>query len=123
MSRSINEVEDQNEEATVDTDAPVFDKEVAIKESTLFLKDLLLTDPQTQEELFVATNVQMNDDGSVSIVCVTDVNSDKAIMHTIFSGYVSKDGESSVEVKEDESAIISSPTSGKLVGLDGQPLT
>lgn len=112
MSETTNEVENQEEVV-----APEFNKEEAIEESKTFLADLLLTDPQTQEKLFVATNVQMNEDGSVSIVCVSDVDSEQAIMHTIYSGYVQKsDGQ---EVKE-ESDIIT-PNSG-LVGLDGQPL-
>ena len=105
-----------SEEVADETVAPEFNKEDAIKESTAFIADLLLTDPQTQEKLFVATNVQMNEDGSVSIVCVSDIDSDKAIMHTIFSGYVDK----ATEEPKEESDIIAPPSG--LVGLDGQPL-
>ena len=111
MSETTNEVENQEEVV-----APEFNKEEAIEESKNFLADLLLTDPQTQEKLFVATNVQMNEDGSVSIICVDDVDSEKAIMHTIFSGYVKK----ASDEPQEESNIVT-PNSG-LVGLDGQPL-
>lgn len=101
-------------------EAIAFDKASAVNESAQFLKELLLVDPQTQNELFVATNVQMNEDGSVSVICVEDIDSDKAVMHTIYSGYVDKsDAE---ELPTEDSDIISSPTAGKIVGLDGQPL-
>jgi len=95
-----------------------FDKETAIEESKNFLADLLLKDPQSGESLFVATNVQMNEDGSISVVCVKDVDSDDAIMHTIFSGHVSK---AAPEEKKEEGDII--VPSGNIVGLDGQPIT
>lgn len=116
----VNEIE--NEEVAVDSEAPVFDKANAIKESKDFIADLLLKDPQTQQELFVATNVQMNEDGSISIVCVDDIESDKAVMHTIFSGYVDKAAPDDTGVKPMEESDIITPSSG-LVGLDGQPLT
>ncbi|MCP4273100.1 MAG: hypothetical protein GY781_14290, partial [Gammaproteobacteria bacterium] len=81
----------------------------------------LLKDPNTQNEMFVATNVQMNEDGSVSVICVEDVDSEQAVMHTIFSGYVQKStGE---EETATESDIIVPEASGKILGLDGQPLT
>ena len=108
---NVNEIE-----VGTEAEAPVFNKEDAIKESKDFLADLLLTDPETEEKLFVAANPQMNEDGSVSIVVVGDLESETAIMHTIFSGLVRKaDGE-----PQEESNIVT-PNSG-LVGLDGQPL-
>jgi len=107
-------------EVSEEVEAVAFDKASAVEESTRFLKELLLVDPQTQNELFVATNVQMNEDGSVSVICVEDIDSDKAVMHTIYSGYVDK--QSGDDIVEEDSDIIASPTSGKIVGLDGQPL-
>ena len=111
----------ENVEATSEEKAPIFDKEAAVQESADFLKDMLLTDPNTEEAMFIASNVQMNEDGSISIICVKDFEDDKAVMHTIFSGYVQKKTDDDVE--EAPSNIIASPNAGGLVGLDGQPLT
>jgi len=96
-----------------------FDKDEAVKESANFLKELLLRNPETNKEMFVATDVTMNEDGSVSIICIEDIDSDKAVMHTIYSGYVEKGDDA--QSKEDES-IITPKNSGKIIGLDGQPI-
>ena len=100
------------EEKRIDTK---FNKKDAIKESAEFIKNLLLIDPQSQNELFIVSDVQMNEDGSISIICSDDFESDHAIMHTIYSGYVDK-------IKDKEESDIITPSSS-IVGLDGQPLT
>jgi len=104
-------------------EVPVFDKESAHAESKNFLADLLLTDPETREKLFIATNVDMNNDGSVSIVCVSDIDSDTGIMHTIYSSHVSKSEEKEENVKPDSDIpIVDIHVPSSIVGLDGRPL-
>ena len=122
----VDEVVEETVEQSNDA-LPEFDKKLAVAESRKFVADLLLHEPQTEEELFVATDVQMNEDGSIAIICVSEPDSETAIMHTIYSGYVDKHAKAPEDEdtkSEDEGdKLFSIPSSGKLVGLDGQPLT
>ena len=116
----VNEAVVENATENVEAEAPVFNKEDAIQESVDFLKDMLLTDPNTEEPMFIASNVQFNEDGSISVICVKDFADEQAVRHTIFSNYVQK----KIDTGEEEapSNIIASPSAGGLVGLDGEPL-
>lgn len=103
-----------------------FDLAEAIKQSKeqliTFLVDSLLYDPKTEKEMFIVSAPSLNQDGSVTILCATEAEPDEYIAHTFMSIYVDKNDISFGTNPEEDSGIISDPNSGKLVGLDGQPL-
>ena len=117
---SEEKVNDPTNEEEVITPGEVFNKENAYEESKNFLADVLLKDPMTQEKMFVATNIQMNPDGSIAIVCVKDIDSEEAILYTIYPQFVRR--EPVEEGQEAEGTQEAPKAPSNLVGLDGQPL-
>jgi len=103
-----------------------FDLAEAIRQSkeelVKFLVDSLLYDPKTEKEMFVVSPPAMNQDGSVTILCATEAEPEEYVAHTFVSMYVDKNDISFGTAPEEDSGIISDPNSGKLVGLDGNPL-
>jgi len=123
MFMSEEKVNDPKNEEEVITPGEVFNKEKAIEESKQFLADLLLTDPITQDKLFVATNVQMNPDGSIAVVCVKDIDSTSAILYTIYPELVQREPVDEENEEKDAKGSEEAPKApSNLVGLDGQPL-
>jgi hypothetical protein len=90
-----------------------FDRATAIAESRQLLADTFLRDPETGEDLFIIDAYENPDNASVSLVCVTDIDSTRGIVHTIYTGFAEKQTEKSDEV------IYQEP---KLVDLNGQVL-
>ena len=88
-----------------------------------FMPDILLHDPEKGEDLFIVAPPSMNEDGSLTILCASSEEPEAFVLHTLVSGYVSKEdivfGEK--PPVEEESKIFTPPTT--LVGLDGQPLS
>jgi hypothetical protein len=111
-------------------DKDEFDLEEAITQSKEqlieFLVDSLLYDPKTDKHMFVVAPPSLNPDGSVTLLCATQVDPDEYIAHTFVSMYVDKNDVTFGGAPEDEddsdSGLISDPNSGKLIGLDGKPL-
>jgi len=93
-----------------------------------FLADSLLYDPESSKKMYVVAPPSINEeDGTVTVLCATEPNPEKYIVHTFLSTYVDKDDiqfgpPPSDESERSEGGIISDPNSGKLVGLDGLPL-
>ena len=87
-----------------------------------FLVDSLLFNPETQKEMFVMYPPTEDEDGTVTFICASDPEDEVYIAHTFMSVYVNKSDLIFAPKEPEVSPLISDQNSGKLVGLDGQPL-
>ncbi len=87
-----------------------------------FLVDSLLFNPESQKEMFVMYPPTEDADGSVTFICASDPKDEVYIAHTFVSMYVNKSDLVFAPKESETSELISDPNSGKLIGLDGQPL-
>ncbi len=97
-----------------------FNEDEAKVASKQLVADIFLVDPNTGNGLFVLAPPFETEEGKLAILCADSVESEQYVMHVVESVYVNRD-----EVQfapANDSGLISDPNSGKLVGLDGQPL-
>jgi hypothetical protein len=102
----------------------------AREDSIKSLVDMLLTHPVTGSETFAIEAYEGEDEKgarNVSVVCVEDIDSEEAVIHTIYTGLATKKSEediakemAAIESAKSQANIISMPQG--LVDVDGQPL-
>jgi len=122
MSEEPRKIEENDE-------SQKFDVENAIKESREFVADVLLIDAENNKPLFFIQQPTINPDGSITLICVSDIDDEVAVVHTIMSGRVNSDGELVDENGEllypeetKSSDIITTNETGKIYGIDGSVL-
>lgn len=78
-----------------------------------------------QKDLFLAAPPQMNEDGSMVLVCMNAPDSEDVIVHTVLSGYMKAEEIFNPQVEQDSGLVgldgqkLSSDNTGKIIGVDG----